>query len=93
MSQQVIHLHFRTYPEDHLWVGECMELDVASGGETEEEAARRVEEATRLYLDTVSQHGDLERILAEKGVPITDQDEPAPGRLEERALALPLRAL
>lgn len=92
MGQQVIHLHFRTYPEDHLWVGECIELDVASGGETEEEATRRVEEATRLYLDTVSEHGDLERILTEKGVPITDQGEPAPGHLEERTLALPTGA-
>ena len=92
MAQQVIHLHFRTYPEDHLWVGECIELDVASGGATEQEAARRAEEATRLYLETVSVHGDLERILAEKGVPITSQGEPAPGHLEERTLVLPVGA-
>lgn len=92
MPQRLIHLHFRTYPEDHLWVGECIELDVASGGETEDEARRRVEEATHLYLETVSEHGDLERLLAEKGVSITSSGEPALGHLEEWTFALPAGA-
>lgn len=92
MGPQIIRLHFRTYPEDHLWAGECIELDVASGGQTEEEAQTRAEQATQLYLTTVSEHGDLKRILAEKGVPIGYEDEAPVGHFEERTVSLPISA-
>jgi len=90
MGQRTGCLHFRTYPEDHLWVGECVELDVASGGHTEHEAQRRVGEATELYLATLAENGDLERVLAEHGVPIAIDDEPVAGHFEERRVPLPI---
>ena len=88
MGRQILRLYFRTYPED-LWVGECIELDVASGGETEAQARERVEEATRLFLSTVAEHGDLDRVLAENGVRITEEGEPSIGHIEESSMPLP----
>ena len=89
MGRRILRLHFRTYPED-LWVGECIELDVASGGETEAQARKRVEEATRLFISTIAGHGDLDRVLAEKGVRVTQEGEPPVGHIEEWLMPLPL---
>jgi predicted RNase H-like HicB family nuclease len=90
MGERTVILHFRTYPEDQLWVGECVELDVASGGQTEQEAQRRVEEATDLYLTTLAEHGDLERVLAENGVQVVLDGEPVAGHFHELTVSLPL---
>jgi len=89
MGRRTVCLHFRTYPEDHLWVGECVELDVASGGRTEDEARRRVWQATDLFLATLAEHGDLDRVLTEHGVQIVNDEEPIAGHFEERRVPLP----
>jgi predicted RNase H-like HicB family nuclease len=89
MGEQRIHLHFRTFPEDHLWVGECIELGVSTSAETQEQADSGIEEATHLYLQTLAEHGELLRILAERGVPLLNEGENPRDRIEARTLALP----
>jgi predicted RNase H-like HicB family nuclease len=92
MARQTVHLHFRIFPEDHLWVGECIELGVSTSAETEDEAASGIDEATQLYLATLAEQGELGRVLQEHGVAIVPEDAPGVGRIEERTLALPTGA-
>lgn len=92
MVRRTIHVHFRVFPEDHLWVGECLELGVSTSAATEEEVRRGIEEATTLYLDTLAEQGELERVLEEYGVPVVAEDAPAVGTIEERRLTLPVAA-
>jgi len=89
MGTQRIHLHFRTFPEDHLWVGECIELGVSTSAETQERASKGIEDATRLYLETVSEHGELDRILEERGIPVLNESESPRDHIEARTLVLP----
>ncbi len=37
--------------EGNLWVAQCLEVDVASQGETEEEALANLKEALELYFE------------------------------------------
>ncbi|GAA5336714.1 type II toxin-antitoxin system HicB family antitoxin [Thermus antranikianii] len=37
--------------EGDLWVAQCLEVDVASQGETEEEALKGLKEALELYFE------------------------------------------
>ncbi len=37
--------------EGDLWVAQCLEVDVASQGETEEEALKNLKEALELYFE------------------------------------------
>jgi len=46
----------------------CPELAVASQGETIDEALSRLQEAVRVYLDTISELGDLEHVLARRAL-------------------------
>ncbi len=39
--------------EGDLWVAQCLQVDVASQGETEEEALANLEEALELFLGTL----------------------------------------
>ena len=43
------------HQEDNWYVGRCLELDVASQGESVGEALENLREAVELYLDEVSQ--------------------------------------
>jgi predicted RNase H-like HicB family nuclease len=54
MARQAVRLHFRIFPEDSLWVGECSELGVSTSAETEAEAVGAIDEATQLYLATLA---------------------------------------
>jgi predicted RNase H-like HicB family nuclease len=41
----------RTWKEDDLFIAQCVEIDVASDGRTEEEALSNLREALQLYLE------------------------------------------
>ncbi|MFC1908714.1 type II toxin-antitoxin system HicB family antitoxin [Chloroflexota bacterium] len=54
----------------------CPELDVASCGDTMEEACNNLDDAVDLYLDTLLEEEDLLRILDERGFkPSKDSEE------------------
>ena len=65
-----LNLSMKLEQEDDVWVALCPELDVASQGETVEEAAEMLDEAVRLFLETCHEMGTLNEILAESGVTI-----------------------
>ena len=44
------HVHASVWREGEWFVAQCLEEDVASQGETEEEALRNLEEALRLHF-------------------------------------------
>lgn len=48
--------------EENLYVSVCLELDIASQGETVEEARRNLLEAVELFLDVASEK-EIERRL------------------------------
>jgi len=45
------------------YTGICLELNVASEGDTLEEAKKNVKEAVALYLESVHEHGDAEEAI------------------------------
>ena len=65
-----LNLSMKLDQEEDVWVALCPELDVASQGETVEEAAEMLDEAVRLFLETCHEMGTLNEVLAESGVTI-----------------------
>lgn len=65
---EFIVLTLKAYLEAGQYVSECVELDVASCGDTLDEAFKNIEDAVEVYLETLDDTGDRERILAERGV-------------------------
>ncbi len=65
-------LLFRVVEDDGHWVGLCEELDVSSFGETREEALDATLEATELYLNTLEEMGERERVFGERKLELTD---------------------
>jgi len=50
------------------YVSQCLELDIASCGDSVEEAFRNLEDATMLYLSTLDETGQLQRVFEEIGI-------------------------
>jgi len=55
----------------------CLELDIASCGDSPEEAVRNLGDALELYLSTLEEEGERERVFKERGIRIVHADEPA----------------
>lgn len=69
-SQGYVLLAFRVFEEDGQYVSECVELGVASCGDTIDEAFKNIREASMLYIDTLEQEGERERLFKERGIVI-----------------------
>ncbi len=54
----------------------CPELDIASCGNSPEEAVKNLGDALGLYLDTLEQEGERKQIFKERGIRIVSVDEP-----------------
>jgi predicted RNase H-like HicB family nuclease len=63
-----VDLHFRAFPEDNQWVSECVELGVTSCGDTMQDALAAVLDATTVYLETLEDEGELDRVLQGAGL-------------------------
>ncbi len=61
--------------EDDQYVSLCPELDVSSYSESVEEALTRLRDAVALYLDTLKQDGDLERVVRERGIRVDERPD------------------
>jgi predicted RNase H-like HicB family nuclease len=48
----------------------CPEFAIASQGESVDEALANIEDAARLYIETLAELGDLGRILRDRGVTV-----------------------
>ena len=73
--QQMIALTFVFEREDDEYVALCPELDIASQGDTIEDAATHLENAVLLYLDTIEEDGEREQIFRERGIKIEERLE------------------
>lgn len=62
--------------ESDAFVSECIELGVTSCGRTIDEALRMVQEAVSVYLNTIEEDGERERIFAERGLKVSGDKEP-----------------
>ena len=54
----------------------CPELDIASCGNSPEEAVKNLGDALELYLNTLEQEGERKQIFKERGLRIVSVDEP-----------------
>jgi predicted RNase H-like HicB family nuclease len=54
--------------EGDQWVSFCKELGTASCGDTPEEALANLDEAVQVYLETLAEYGELDRVLDERGI-------------------------
>lgn len=54
--------------EDGFYVGKCQELGISSFGDSVDGALGATLEATSLYLETLDDQGERERVLDEKGI-------------------------
>ncbi len=62
-----IRLPVTLFRENGVHVAQCPILDVASQGETEEEAMRNIHEAITLFIKTCFELGTLDEVLKECG--------------------------
>jgi predicted RNase H-like HicB family nuclease len=53
----------------------CPELDIASCGDTPEEAIKNLGDAVELYLNTLEEEGERKRLFKEKGIKLVSVDE------------------
>ena len=63
-------LTFKVHEEDGQYVSRCEELGVASCGDTIQEAFDSILDATLVYLDTLQDEGERERVFAERGIEV-----------------------
>ena len=70
---KMIALRLEAVREDDLFVATCPELDISSYGETVEDAFAHLKHAVLLYLDTIEEDGERDRIFRERGIVIEDR--------------------
>jgi predicted RNase H-like HicB family nuclease len=77
MIERAITVTFEVEREDDQYVSHCPELDVASYGDSVEDAIAHLKDAVLLYLDTVERDGDRERVFRDRGIKIEERQEAA----------------
>ena len=76
-SQEVfIELSVLVRRQENRFASWCPELDVASCGDTIDEACDNLHDAIDLYLDTLSDEGELMQVLQERSINPTHENEP-----------------
>lgn len=86
MKSFSLDLHFTIEREDDVFVATCDELDVASHGDSIEEAVQRCKDAVRLYLEVISEDGELDETLMRRGL-VAQPAEAPDGPLERFSAA------
>lgn len=86
----LVTLCVREDEESDAYISECLELRVSSCGRTIDEAFTMVQDALHVYLATIEEDGERERIFAEHGLNIIWEEEPK-GRIDR--IEAPLNAI
>ncbi len=60
----------KIHKEDDQYVARCLELDIASCGDTPEEAFENLKDASDVYVITLEETGQIERVFAERGIKV-----------------------
>ena len=68
MSEQI-------WKEGNMYTSYCPELDVASCGQTVDEARKNLREALEIFIEKISKLGTLEELLEEAGYDLSSQDD------------------
>jgi len=76
-AEGYIMLTFKFHREDGQYVARCVELGVSTCARSLEKAMQRIEEATTLYLTTLDDVGESERVFKESGIKVMP-GEPEP---------------
>ena len=71
-----INLEFVIRKEDDQYSSWCPDLDIASSGDTPEEAAKNISDALELYLGTIEDAGERKNM---------DRQPPPPGQCRRNA--------
>src|SRR5215210_5594533 len=71
--EKTITVTLKVEREDDQYVSLCPELEVASYGDSVEDAVAHLKDAVLLYLDTIEQDGERERIFRERGIKIEER--------------------
>ena len=71
--EQTITLRLEVEREDDVYVASCPDLDISSYGDTVENAYSHLKDAITLYLDTIEEDGERERIFQERGITVEDR--------------------
>ena len=75
MKGAEVALSVTIFPEDDQWSARCEELDLVSCGDSIDEALNNIQDLVQVYLATISEQGELQRIFTERGIPL-----PVPGQ-------------
>lgn len=73
--QPMVTLTFGFEPEDDQYVALCPELDIASQGDTIEDAAAHLKSAVILYLDTMQEDGELGEVFRTRGIRVDESTD------------------
>ena len=76
-SHGYIDLELVITKEGNQYSSWCPGLDIASCGDTPDEAVKNICEAISCYLDALKEEGLQEKIFREKGIKVVQGDEPA----------------
>ena len=76
-TDRFLQLTMVAWQEGAQFVSKCLELEVASCGDTRQEAMANIKEAVEVYLEDLLDLGEMERTLREKGVQVFTIEEQA----------------
>lgn len=69
-SQLFVPLTVAVWPEGEQWVAQCLEFDIASQGDSADQAVGEVMDAVCSYVNTLEELGEREEVFAEHSIPI-----------------------
>ena len=78
-------------PEDDGFNAYCLELGVATCGDTAEEVLGGLQDALEVYIAGLAEIGELERVFAERGVAIQSGPPPADAATDSASLGTAVR--
>ena len=70
----------------------CPELEVASSGDTVEEANKNLKEAIDCLLETYSELGELKQMLTQRGISLDKEDDSPSLFVSEARIGVPTTA-
>ena len=73
------------YREGDYHVAQCKELGTSSFGRTPKQAFSNIDKATLLFLDTLEDLGECEKVLAERKIKVYDWPAESPAASEHQA--------
>lgn len=74
MAKRII-VSEQIWKESNMYTSYCPELDVASCGQTVDEARKNLKEALEIFIEETSKLGTLDELLEEAGYDLSSRDQ------------------